>query len=122
MVESKKIISKYSLLPIIKGIDKEELYNYSLTYLEKHIYISGKNLTGAYLYNYYNLTHGSLDYRKIRSLLSHRFGQVLSRFLREKRIFGYNSGVYKRVDIAQSLCVDTPKISPGNDQNNNFVK
>ena len=110
MVESKGITSKYSLLSSMRIIDIEDLYDYALKYLKKHTYISSKNLTSAYLYDYYNLTYSSMDYRKIRRLLSHKFGNIMSRFLREKRIFGYSPKLYKRVDIVQSLCVDTPKI------------
>lgn len=109
MVESKGIKSEYSLLSFVRGVRKEELWGYTLTYLEKHVYISSKNLTSAYLYDYYDLTHTSMDYRKIKNLLSHKFGNIISVLLRENRILGYSPKLYKRVDIINSKTKITPQ-------------
>ena len=112
MVESDVTKSDYSLLYTVRLIDKEVLYAYSLKYLEKHAYISSKKLASVYIFDNYNLTYTSMDYAKIKSLLSHKFRHTISILLRENKIIGYSPKLYKRVDIIKSLCVDTPKIDP----------
>lgn len=109
-IEVIESIKPLSLVERTKEITKEVLYAYSLKYLKKHVYISSKNLSGAYVFEHYNLTHTSIEYRKIRGILSHKFRFTIGLLLREKMIIGYSPKLYRRVNINPSLYNDTPKI------------
>ena len=103
MVEAQITNNSSSLVYIVKGIEKEQLIDFAKNYLKKHVYIKSKNLALEYLGVYYNLTTTSTDYDKIRRLLVYRFRRVLSLFVRERLIAGYNnSGLYKRIDLTKT--------------------
>lgn len=110
MVEAQYIKNKSSLVYLAKAIKKEELFDFAKDYLKKHVYVSSKNLGREYLGVHYNLTRSSMDYDKVKSVLSNKFRFVIGLLVREGLISGYNnSALYKRVDIPISLSNDITK-------------
>ena len=111
-IESKKPLS---LVDQARDINKDTILNYTKTYLQSHAYISSKKISIEYVYEYYNLTHTSMDYDKIKRILYSKFTPAILSLRRERLITRYNnSSLYKRVDpiIAKSLSTNISKTDP----------
>lgn len=105
------IKNSVDLANFVKAIKKEELLEFAKEYLKKNTFVSAKKLSTGYLYERHNLTYRSGTYVWLRKALLHRFRRTIMLLTQEKLIVGYNSTVYKRVDLQESNNFNSDKIS-----------
>ena len=91
-----------SLIDQARDINKDTILAFTEEYLKSHAYISSKKLTMAFIYEYYNLTHSSMDYDKIKRILYNKFTPAITSFRREGLIAVYSTTLYKRVNNQSS--------------------